>query len=82
MSLCSIQATDRLRERTAVRAPRVAQRSFAAANVRLTAIGNDLRRSTNCSVGIVMRRTCNGIAGATVTVDKPREGRKRLVSYP
>jgi len=26
-----------------------------------------------------MRRTCNGIAGATVTVDKPREGRDRLV---
>ena len=26
-----------------------------------------------------MRRTCNGIGSATVTVDKPREGRDRLV---
>ena len=26
-----------------------------------------------------MRRTCNGIASATVTVDKPRERRERLV---
>src|SRR5262249_60604943 len=70
---------DGLRERTAVRAPRIAQRSLAAANVRLTAVGNDLRGSTNCSVGIMMCRMCNGIASATVTVDKPRQGRERLV---
>ena len=27
-----------------------------------------------------MRRTCNGIASSTITIDKPREGRERPVS--
>src|SRR5262245_59914041 len=47
--------------------------------MRLTTIGNDLRGSTNGSVGIVKRRTCKGSASTTVTVDKPCQGHERLV---
>jgi hypothetical protein len=59
----------------------VAQCSLPAANVRLTAIHNGLRDITNCWVGIVMGRTRNGLAGATITTDKPCEGGNRLVTH-
>jgi hypothetical protein len=39
-----------------------------------------LRDFTNCWVGIVMGRTRNGLAGATITTDKARQGGNRLVT--
>jgi hypothetical protein len=58
-----------------------AQCSLSPTNVRLTAIRNGLRDFTNCWVGIVMGRTCNGLAGATITTDKAREGGNRFVTH-
>jgi hypothetical protein len=42
-------------------------------NVRLTALDDGLGHDTNCRVRVVMCRTRDGFAGATVTTDKPCE---------
>jgi len=49
--------------------------------VRLTAIRNGLRDMTNCWVGIMIGRTPKGLSGASITINKPCEGRDRLVTY-
>jgi len=49
--------------------------------VRLTAIRNGLRDFTNRWVGIERGCTRNGLAGATITTDKAREGGNRLMTH-
>ena len=61
-------------------APRVAQRSFAATDMRLAAFGNRSRDETDCRVGIVTGSTRDGLAGTPVTTKEPRKRGNCLVA--
>ena len=58
----------------------LAQRGFAAADVRLAAVGNSLRDETDCSVGIVTCSTRDGLAGTSVAIKKPGKRGNCLVA--
>jgi len=58
----------------------IAQRSLAAADMRLPAIPNRLRDTTNCRVRIVVGRPCNRFAGPAVATHESRKGGNRLVT--
>jgi hypothetical protein len=50
---------------------RVAQRSFPAPNVSLTAISDSSSGKTDCSIGIVTGSTGDGLAGTPVAKKEP-----------
>ena len=65
---------------TTFRPAHMTQRSLATTNMRLTAIRNSSRDTTDCRVGIVVCRACNCFAGAAVATHKSRECGDRLVT--
>jgi hypothetical protein len=58
----------------------IAQCGLPAANVRPTAVDDSLGDKADCSVGIIVGRARDGLAGAPVTIEKARERGYRLVA--